>query len=195
VGQLGGAKRGQSDLEFARRCAAGDRAAQAELFEREVDGIHATLYRLLGPHRELEDLVQDAFLEIFRSIASYRGEAQLSTWIARVTARVAYRWLSCRPPRATDLDAVVQPAAPGPGAEREVLARHAVARLYEILGELEPKVRLAFALQVLEGHTLEEVAAMMESSIMATKSRIWRARRRLRRDPAVNALLGEEGGS
>ena len=78
-------------------------------------------------------------------------------------------------------------------AERGVLARHAVARMYQILGELEPKVRLAFALQVLEGHPLEEVAAMMESSIVATKSRIWRARRRLRRDPAVSALLGEEG--
>ena len=177
------------DLELAARCAAGDRASQLALFDHEVDRIHATLYRILGPNRDLEDLVQETFLEVFRSLASYRGEAQLSTWIARLTAHVAFRYLSTRRPAAACLDAVPEPAAPGPSAEGRALARHAARRMYDILAELEPKVRLAFALQVLEGHSLDEVAAMMGSSLVATKSRIWRARRRLRRDPIVAELL------
>ena len=189
MGLLRGAVPVEPDRELARRCAAGDRAAQNELFDREVEGIHATLYRVLGPHRDHEDLVQEAFLEVFRSIVGYRGEAQLSTWIARVTARVAFRYLAKKPPAAAALELVPELASAGPPADRQVLVRRSVRRLYELLEELDPKVRLAFALHVLEGYSEAEVAALMESSRVATKSRIWRARQRLRQDPAVKALL------
>ncbi len=178
-----------SDLDFAARCASGDRGAQRELFDREVDRVHATLYRLLGPNRELEDLTQEAFLEIFRSLSSYRGDAKLSTWLSRVTAHVAFRHLAKKRPPMIWLEAVEEPTSPDAPAERWALARDVMRRLYEILAELDPKVRLAFALHVLEGHSLEEVSDIMQSTLVATKSRVWRARRRLRRDPAVTALL------
>jgi RNA polymerase sigma-70 factor (ECF subfamily) len=181
------------DADLAARCAAGDRVAQRELFEREIDRVHATLYRLLGPCRDLEDLTQEAFLEIFRSLATFRGEARLATWLSRITAHVAYRYLSTRKPPTAWLEAVEEPASPVASAERSMLARDAVRRLYEILTELDPVVRLAFALHVLEGHTLEQVSDFMQSSLVATKSRVWRARRRLRRDPAVMALLNRDG--
>jgi RNA polymerase sigma-70 factor (ECF subfamily) len=184
-----GALRTATDVDLAARCAAGDRAAQRELFDREVDHIHAALHRILGPARDIEDLVQETFLEVFRSLAGYRGDAQLKTWIGRVTARVAYRYLSSRRRAPASLDDHPEPAADVPGMEQRALARDAVRRLYAILGELHSSVRLAFILQVLEGQTLEEVAAAMNCSVIATKSRVWRARRRLRRDPIVSALL------
>ena len=58
-----------------------------------------------------------------------------------------------------------------------------------LLAELEPAMRLAFTLHALDGQPLEEVAVAMKSSVVATKSRVWRARRRMRRDAAVAALL------
>jgi RNA polymerase sigma-70 factor (ECF subfamily) len=180
------------DLELATRCARGERVAQRHLFDREVDRVHATLYRILGPTRDLEDLVQDVFLEVFRSIASYRGEARLSTWIARVTAHVAYGYLSSKRPQAAWLEAVPEPEAPGAPSDHQAALRRAMRRVHELLADLEPKVRLAFSLHVLDGQPLGDVAVAMRSSLVATKSRVWRARRHMRRDPAVSAILGDE---
>jgi DNA-directed RNA polymerase specialized sigma24 family protein len=73
-----------------------------------------------------------------------------------------------------------------------VQLRRALRRLHEILAELDPKVRLAFSLHVLDGQPLADVAAAMRSSVVATKSRIWRARRRLLRDPQVSSLVDLE---
>ena len=179
------------DLEVAARCARGDRAAQRHLFDREVDRVHATLYRILGPSRELEDLVQDTFLEVFRSIAGYRGEAKLATWISRVTAHVAYGYLARKRPAAACLEAVPEPEAAAPPSDEQAALHRAMRRVHELLADLDPTVRLAFCLHVLDGNSLTEVAAAMRATVVATKSRVWRARRRLRRDPAVIAILGE----
>jgi RNA polymerase sigma-70 factor (ECF subfamily) len=178
-----------TDLDFASRCAGGDRSAQRELFDRELDHVHATLYRILGPNRDLEDLAQEVFLEVFRSLASYRGEAKLATWIARVTAHVAFRYLGRRGRPTVWLESVPERAAGDPSAERQLAARRALRRMYEILGALDPAVRIAFALAVIDERPLDEVATVMQASLVATKSRVWRARRRLRRDPIVCAFL------
>jgi RNA polymerase sigma-70 factor, ECF subfamily len=183
------------DLEVAGRCARGDRVAQRHLFDREVDRVHATLYRILGPNRDIEDLVQDVFLEVFRSIASYRGDARLSTWIARVTAHVAYGYLSRKRPAAARLESVPEPESAEPPSDQQAALRRAMHRVHVLLGDLDPKVRLAFCLHVLDGQPLTEVAAAMHATLVATKSRIWRARRQLRRDPAVLAVLGEEAAA
>lgn len=180
------------DIEVAARCARGDRAAQRHLFDREVDRVHATLYRILGANRDLEDLVQDVFLEVFRSLSSYRGEAKLSTWIARVTAHVAYGYLSRKRPMAARLESVPEPESADPPSDQQAALRRAMHRVHELLAALDPKVRLAFCLHVLDGQPLTEVSAAMRATLVATKSRIWRARRHMRGDPAVSAVLGEE---
>lgn len=196
-GRVSGAAQSQrvaTDREVVNRCVAGDRAAQRALFDREIDRVHAILYRLVGPSSELEDLAQEAFTEVFRSLSSFRGDARLSTWIARVTAHVAYRHFASKRPTPASLDAVAEPAAGAVPADEQMGARRALHRVYALMAELEPAVRIAFSLHVLDGRSLEEVAAMMDASLVATKSRVWRARRRLRRDPDVCALLDGPGG-
>src|SRR3982074_1379159 len=85
-----------ADLELARRCCAGERAAQRDLFQRQKRRVHATLYRVLGSNSAMEDLVQEAFLEIFKALPGYRGEALLGTWIDRIAVRVAYAYMGRR---------------------------------------------------------------------------------------------------
>lgn len=181
------------DLALASRCAAGDRDAQRALFREHRARVHATLYRVLGSNRDMEDLVQEAFLEVFRSLAGFRGDAKLATWIDRVTARTAYRYLARRPRPAVHLEAVPEPAAAGASAERRAIARDAVRRLYRHLDRLEPKYRVPFALHVIDGRPLRDVARITGASLVATKTRVWRARRELMRraarDPALAALI------
>jgi len=184
-----------ADLQLAGRCAAGDRAAQRKRFHDPKQRVHVVLYRVLGSNREMEDLVQEAFIEIFGSLARFRGEASLATWVDRITARVAFRYLSRKRPAAVHLEAVPEPADHDPSAERRAIARQAARRLYEVLDRLDANYRIAFALHVIDGRPLREVAAITEASLVATKSRVWRARReinkRASKDPALAAFLTE----
>ena len=187
----------QDDLELARRCAAGDIASQRRLFREQRARVHRTLFRILGSNTDMEDLVQDVFLEVFRSLERFRGEARLSTWIARISARVALHHIGRRKPPAQSLEAMaVEVASPTPSAEQIALVREAARRLYQALDRVDPVHRIAFALHVIDGLPLREVADITESSLVATKSRVWRARReverRARRDPLLAGFLGPQ---
>lgn len=179
------------DVELAARCAAGERDAQRTLFRDYRERVHATLYRIMGSNRDIEDLVQEAFLQVFRSIHGYRGEARLTTWISRITTRVAYAFLARRGPASVALEAVPDPPADEPGAEQRTLAREAMRRVYAVLDRLDAKHRIAFSLHVIDGQSIRDVADLMESSITATKTRIWRARKELDKRAAKDPLLSD----
>src|ERR1043165_8316303 len=91
------------DVLLVDRCLTGELAASRELFRRHRGRVHACLYRVLGGNRDMDDLPQEAFLQVFQSLRGWRAEASLATWIDRVAVRVAYRYLSQRQRRiATD---------------------------------------------------------------------------------------------
>jgi RNA polymerase sigma-70 factor (ECF subfamily) len=176
------------DLELASRCVRGDRVAQRALFARERQRIHSTLFRIVGSSAHLDDLIQDAFVEVFRSLGSFRGEASLATWIERCTVRVAYAYFR-RKSLVPRLEPVHDVATGAPSAEQRTLHREAARRLYALLDRLEPAQRLAFTLHKLEGKPLQEVAALMDATLVATKVRIWRARQVIERRAKSDPLL------
>ncbi len=196
------------DVLLVDRCLTGEPAATRELFRRHRARVHASLYRVLGTNRDMDDLLQEAFLQVFQSLRGWRAEASLSTWIDRVSVRVAYRYLSKRGRRVVtesiDDSDDVGPAIGdhgydiGPGARRQ-LARDGVKRLYAVLDELSPAARLAFTLHEIDGRPLAEVAALVSSSVTATKLRVWRARTRIEAaaatDPILREVLEPTGGA
>jgi RNA polymerase sigma-70 factor (ECF subfamily) len=187
------------DLALAQRAADGDRAAQRELFHQLKNTVHHTLFRILGANRDLEDLLQDAFLEIFRALPGFRGESSLPRWCQTIATRTAYLAISRRKPPAVDLELVEDALADNdPDAARVAHARQAARRLYAALERLDPKQRIAFALAVIDGLSLAEVAEITESSVVAVKTRVWRARRdlmkRAQKDPILSSYLAEMSG-
>jgi RNA polymerase sigma-70 factor (ECF subfamily) len=175
-------------VELARRASAGDRAAQRTLFRDLKRPMHATLYRVLGSNRQVEDLLQEAFIELFRSLPSYRGEAKLTTWADRITTRVAYRHLRRqRLMLARDLPVTSQSVSGTP--EHDLQAKEGVRRLYAALSAMKPHYRIAFALFSIDGRSLKEVAEATGVSLIAAKSRIWRARRLLNAAARVDSVL------
>lgn len=188
--------RRRADHVLAQRCVEGEREAQRALFAAHKERVHVILYRILGSNTEMDDLVQDAFFEVFRSLSAYRGDAQLGTWIDRITTRVAYKHLSQRKPARVQLELVrvVDDASP---PDARVAARDAARRLYAILDTLEAGQRIAFTLHVIDGRPMREVASVTGSSVVATKVRVWRARRAVEAkastDPHLADLVG--GGS
>ena len=188
------------DVLLVDRCLTGEPAATRELFRRHRARVHASLFRVLGTNRDMDDLLQEAFIQVFQSLRNWRAEASLSTWIDRVSVRVAYRYLSQRGRRivTTDLmdDDGVSSAADGvtvsdgPGARRQ-LARDGVKRLYEVLDELGAASRLAFTLHEIDGRPLAEVAALVGSTVTATKLRVWRARKKIEQAATADPVLRE----
>jgi RNA polymerase sigma-70 factor, ECF subfamily len=190
----------EHDLALARRAATGERGAQRELFEAQKLGVHHRLFRILGSNnRDLEDLVQDAFLEIFRALGSFRGESTLARWCQTIATRTAYATIARRKPAAIDLALIEDVVSDGsPDVARVAHAREAARRLYAALDRIDANHRIAFALAVIDGLTAAEVAQLTESSTVAVKTRIWRARRELfkraKNDPVLSQYLTELGG-
>ncbi len=184
------------DVELATRCASGDRSAQLQLFHDHKSRVHAILYRILGSNREIEDLVQDTFLEVFRSIESFRGQARLGTWVSTICSRVAFAHLSRKRPAVIDVETVPEMVTDAPESDAIAFSREAARRLYAVLAKLDPKYRIAFALHVIDGRKMQDVAALMETTLVATKSRVWRARKEVskhaRRDPFLASYLASQ---
>jgi RNA polymerase sigma-70 factor, ECF subfamily len=187
--------RASDDASLTARCVAGERAALRELFERERLRVHALLFRVVGSNAVMDDLLQDAFLEVFRSLPSFRGESSLRTWIDRCAVRAAYAHFRQKA-RVPVLESLQDSAAQGASAEERTALREAARRFYAELERLDARQRMAFTLFAIEDRPLREVADLMESTVVTAKLRVWRARRalekRARKDPLLSEFLGNE---
>lgn len=185
------------EADLVARCRAGEPEALRRLFERERLHVHRLLYRVVGSNTHMDDLLQDTFLEVFRSLPTFRGDSSLRTWIHRCTVRVAYAHFR-KKARLPSLEPVQDVGSEAPSPEERTARREAVRRLYAELERLDPRQRMAFTLFALEGRTLREVAEIMESTLTTAKVRAWRARRtlegRARRDPLLSEFLGGQLG-
>jgi RNA polymerase sigma-70 factor (ECF subfamily) len=179
----------EHDRDLAQRAASGDRGAQRELFMAQRGAVHHALFRILGNNREIEDLVQDAFFEIFRALPSFRGDSTLSRWCQTIATRIAYLAISRRRPLTVDLALVEDTVVDDVDTERQVVLREATRRLYGALERIEAKQRVAFALAVVDGRSLAEVAELTDSTVIAVKTRVWRARKELMKRASKDALL------
>jgi len=175
------------DVRLASACAGGDRASQREVFQMTRAAVHHTLYRILGSNQEMEDLLQDTYLELFRSIGRYQARSSLVTWSCAIAAHVALGHLRSRRRPTVELSTTTTSDDPDP--RRVSMAREAVIRLYAALDRIEPDQRIAFTLATIDGRPLAEVAELTGASLSAVKTRVWRARKELdrlsRRDPGL----------
>jgi len=176
-----------------------DPAAFRDLFQTHVGSVQRVVRRMVGASADVEDLVQTAFVEAFRSLPDFRGDALFSTWLTRIAMRVTMRAARRRHPREPSLDEMMMdPASPAAGPEQVTAARETLALVETLLAELRPKRRAAFVLHVLEGYSMEEVAAILSASTTAVKVRVHDARRhierRLKQNPGMVAVFNRGGG-
>ena len=182
------------EAELVAACVAGDQVAQRALFRREYARVHATVYRLLGPSRDQDDLVQETFIAAFRGLARFRGESRLSTWIDRIAVRVVFEHIRARGKTPLPFGVVqLEDEDSGVEVDAQAHARDGLRRLYAALGELVPEQRLAFALYSIDGRSIAEVARLTNVTAVTAKLRIWRARRELMKraggDPVLKELV------
>ncbi|HXJ54603.1 MAG TPA: RNA polymerase sigma factor [Burkholderiales bacterium] len=179
-----------SDAELARLVAGGDQAAFEAVMRRYNRALFRTARAILRDDAEAEDALQEAYLQVYRTMASYRGEARLSTWLARVVANEALMRLR----KQTRRSAIV-PLQPGVAVEEineiaeggmdkqpEAAARRAEMRklLEERIDALPGAYRAVFMLRAVEEYSVEETANILQIPEATVRSRFFRARSLLR---------------
>jgi RNA polymerase sigma-70 factor (ECF subfamily) len=182
----------EGEAELVAACVAGDQTAQRRLFRREYPRVNATIYRITGPARDLDDLVQETFIAAFRGLARFRGESRLSTWIDKIAVRVAFEHIRARgrtPVPMVGIGIDVEDST-GP-LDAQLQAREGVRRLYAVLAALPIESRIAYALYAIDGRSIADVAAVAGVTRVTAKLRIWRARREVERRAAADPVLAE----
>ena len=184
------------DSWFIERLRAGEAAAFDRLVNERAGDIYALLYRPTEDAEEARDLTQETFLQAFRHLSSFRGDADLRTWLYRIAvnqARNRWRWWKRRRrDRTVSLDAPVSEGqetplsaglAGGEGLdpERQALAREREQALHAALKSLSRPYREVIVLRDIEGLSYEEVAATLDLNVGTVKSRLNRGRTELRR--------------
>lgn len=187
------------DLELARRVAAGDPAAFEALMRRHNRALFRTARAILRDDAEAEDALQEAYLRAFRTLGTYRGDARLSTWLARVVANEALMRLrkyerreAIVPLRAgVDVESVEGSAEPSMEKGPENAARRAEMRklLESRIDALPGAYRAVFMLRAVEEYSVEETASILGIPEATVRSRFFRARSLLREGLASEADL------
>jgi RNA polymerase sigma-70 factor (ECF subfamily) len=185
-----------TDSDLVSRAKAGDPDALATIAEQELPRVERLLGRILGRRHDMEDLVQNVFLELCRALPTFRGESRLSTFVGGITVRVARRalrpsaWARRRGPMPADVEAEAKK-----GPEREAIVASQLERVHRALDGIKPKKRIAFALYVFEGLSPAQIAEVTGAKEHTVRSRIFHARRELleaaRRDPVLAELMEE----
>ncbi|MDB4932316.1 MAG: polymerase sigma factor RpoE [Myxococcaceae bacterium] len=181
----------ESAPAYVQRAREGDTRAFQELFRGHRRDVARLVGRLLGPRPEVEDVVQEVFIQVFRSLPNFRGESRFTTWLHRVTVNVTLMHLRAarsRPRLGNEL--LDEPAAPEGDSPVDHAARNERLRaLYKILDTLSDKKRAVFILHDLDGVPAAQIAAMVDSPVLTVRTRLFYARREVYAAMAADPTL------
>jgi len=179
----------------------GNRAAFTEIFRRHRSDVARLVFRMLGPASDAEDIIQEVFLQVHRSLGEFRGQSKFSTWLHRVTVNVvlmARRAARSRPTFSAD------PLDDGQPDERllpdeDAVRRQRIAAFRRLLERLPEKKRTVYVLHEIEGLPPAEIADIVGAPVMTVRTRLFYARRELeemmREEPELSQLAEELSGA
>jgi RNA polymerase sigma-70 factor (ECF subfamily) len=176
-----------TEAEAIRLAQAGNAPAFEFLYQLHGRRVYALCLRMVGNPADAEDLMQEAFLQLFRKIGTFRGESAFSTWLHRMTVNVVLMRLRKKTLPTDSLEETLEPDAENSGPKRDVGAPDlrlsgAVDRvnLERCIEKLPPGYRTVFVLHDVQGYEHNEIAEIMGCSVGNSKSQLHKARTRLR---------------
>ena len=175
-----------TESDTIRRAQQGNAAAFEYLYARHRKHVYSLCLRMVRNPADAEDLSQQAFLQVFRKINTFRGESGFSTWLHRVTMNVVFMHLRRKKPTEALFQDAETPSLKGEASGElgveDVSLAGAIDRLNLIraLHQLPLGYRRFFLLHDVAGYKHSEIARILRCSVGCSKSQLHRARRRLR---------------
>lgn len=182
---------------LVQRCQAGDTEAFRELFRVHRADVSRLVHRLLGGSADVEDVVQEVFLQVHKSLKDFRFGARFSTWLYRVTVNVVLMQRRSARSRPVFVEVADTPVPQDQALlPDEQASRHRrVEALFRLLDRLSDKKRVVFVLHELEGFSPTEIATIVGAPVLTVRTRLFYARRELadmlRQEPALARLADE----
>jgi RNA polymerase sigma-70 factor, ECF subfamily len=177
---------GMTEQEAIERAKQGDAESFEALYGLHKRRVYSLCLRMTGNTAEAEDLTQEAFLQLYRKIATFRGESAFSTWLHRLSVNVVLMHLRKKSLPEVSLEEAMEPVQDD-GPRREIGTRDNVLagsidrlNLQRSIESLPPGYRIIFVLHDVEGYEHNEIAEMMGCSIGNSKSQLHKARMKLR---------------
>lgn len=169
------------DCDDVRRSLQGDGEAYRSLVERHQQQIAAMMWRFSRDSRAHEELVQDVFVEAYKSLGSFRGAAPFSHWLARVATHVGYQYWRAQTRERRHPKVPVEDWHAAQEARVDAMSPEEAAEwVHDLLAQLPPRDRIVLTFRFLEEQSVEETARRTGWSETMVKVQTWRARQRLR---------------
>ena len=191
-----------SDGDLAARISAGDHLAATHMLRRNNQRLFRAAWSVLKNRADAEEAVQEGYLKAFAAIDRFEAGSSLATWLTRIVVNEAISRLRAAKRRKRSLTgagvaslddarARLAPVSPAPSPEEEFMRRQLSGLLEGAIVRLPEPFRIVFVLHEVEGLTSDEVAASLEMPVETVRTRLFRARRRLRDDlgPELKAAL------
>ena len=182
---------------LVERCQHGDAEAFRELFRAHRQEVARLAQRMLGRATDLEDIVQEVFLQVHRSIRDFRHGARFSTWLYRVTVNVVlmHRRAAKSRPVFGEAPEGIAAVDQRPFADEQIERQRRVSAFHRLLDRLSEKKRVVFVLHELEGLAPGEIAKIVGSPVLTVRTRLFYARRELlamlAEEPSLAGLWGD----
>ncbi len=175
------------EAEAIRLAQQGDAGAFERLYQLHNRRVYSLCLRMVNNTAEAEDLTQEAFLQLFRKIATFRGESAFSTWLHRLAVNVVLMKLRRKSGTETSLEQVTEPDEESGSPRRDfggpdIRLSGSIDRvnLQRAVDQLPPGYKAVFVLHDVQGYEHNEIAEIMGCSIGNSKSQLHKARMRLR---------------
>jgi RNA polymerase sigma-70 factor (ECF subfamily) len=170
-----------TDTELIARTLAGDMRAQTALMRTHYRMLYRTARVILRDHAEAEDAVQEAYLQAFRALGTFRGESKLSTWLVRITANEALMRRRRNANAGARMDIELDDLVSGEAGPESIAHGGQMRQLLEArIGALPEGYRTVFMMRAIEDFSVEETAAALGIPEATVRTRYFRARNLLR---------------
>jgi RNA polymerase sigma-70 factor, ECF subfamily len=185
-----------TDAEVIIKAQEGDISCFEMLYTRHKRRVFSLCLRMTGNYAEAEDFTQEAFLQLYRKIKSFRGESAFSTWLHRLSVNIVLMHFRKKSLAEISLEELLEPHQSEESPRRELgmtdnVLRGSIERvtLERAIGELPPGYRTIFVLHDIEGYEHNEIAEILCCSIGNSKSQLHKARMKLRALLPVNRKM------
>jgi RNA polymerase sigma-70 factor (ECF subfamily) len=166
------------EQQLVEACKRGDRAAQHTLYNKYSKAMYNPCLRMLKVQADSEDVLQNAFVDVFLKLDSYRFESTIGAWIKRIVINACINHLKKRRMNLTEWDE--RTPEPQESQVDEAEQKYKVERIRNAIGELPDGYRTVLSLYLFEGYDHSEIGEILDISEATSKSQYSRARRRVR---------------
>lgn len=172
---------GENDRELVSKALQGNQKAFRRIVERYHSTAYAVVRGVLGNSDEVDDVLQNVYIKVYRGLAGFRGDARLSTWIYQIARNEAINAARKRRPEGPSVDEIVLPAGEAASPESTYGKLELSEQMETAMEQLEDSYRMALELRYMGERSYEEIAEAMGLPIGTVKTYIYRGKVHLKK--------------